>query len=510
MFKRFFLLLFFLNFSVLSLIYSEVKTKTYNLNKKQEAPKSSSLKNNEKDIYMGLRSFAETISTIEQKAFRTPNFDTIIENGLKNLVASVDAHSAFFTEESYRTTIESTSGEFSGIGISTIGKSPEDDALVVVEVIPGGPAEKAGLKCNDKIVDVNGEKLRGLSADEVISKLKGKAGTFAKIKVIRDKKPLDFKIKREIIKDQTSLCYLYKNQDIYYLSLKIFAETAAKQVKDILKKANAGKCNGLVLDLRRNPGGILDSAVDMASLFLNQNSLVVTTKDRQGKTVAKYETKTNPVLKSEIPIFVLIDNFTASASEILAGCLKYYSEKNFTEKSKSKLVVFLLGTSTFGKGSVQEVIPMSNGCALKLTTMLYYLPNDTSIQAIGINPDFTIKPKITPVDEIKWINELYGKENSLKNYITIKEVEKNNNKKSEVKEQKSSKDNDEEKEKSWEEKQREAILQDNQIQAAINMITLYNLAKKCNPENLNSREKAIKFLKSNYLTDDNVNLVKVK
>jgi carboxyl-terminal processing protease len=469
----------------------------------------------EKEIYPWFGTVAEVVSLIEKKAFKNDiDFSAFFQEALKNAVPCVDAHSAFFSKEAYKSTIESTSGEFSGIGVSIISKAPQDDALVIVEVIQGGPGQKAGLKSADKIMEVDGEKLRGLSTDEVINKLKGKVGSEAKLKILRDKKPLEFKIKRDIIKDQTSICYLYKKQNIYYLSLKLFTETAANQMAELLKKANAGSCNGIVLDLRRNPGGILDSAVDMAGLFLPKKSLIVSTKDKNLKAVAEYYTQKDPILKSDIPIFVIIDNFTASASEILAGCLQYYSEKNFSSENKNgknkKIMVFLIGTPTFGKGSVQEVIPVSNGCALKLTTMLYYLPNQKSIQAVGIEPDFLIKPRLIPEEEIKWIKELYGKETSLKNYIPT-EASQEETKRQKV-EIKKSDSEEEEPEKNWDEKQLDAIIHDNQIQASINMINMLNMAKKCYPDQVNTRQKAIDFLRQNFLTDDptKISLEKIK
>ncbi|MBD3231800.1 PDZ domain-containing protein [Candidatus Dependentiae bacterium] len=489
--------------------------------KKKENNSLQKISNPKKDIYQWLRTVSEVVSIVEEKAFRHIDFSKFIQEALKSAVPHVDAHSAFFPKESYKSAIESTSGEFSGIGVSIISKAPEDDTLTIIEVIEGGPAHKAGLKSGDKIVEVNGEKLRGLSTDEVINKMKGKVKTEVKIKIIREKKPLEFKITRDIIKDQTSQCYFFKKQNIYYISLKIFAENSAKQVAELLKKANEGKCKGIIIDLRRNPGGILDSAVEMASLFLPKKSLIVKTKDRNKKAISSYHTKKDSVLKTDVPIFVLIDNFTASASEILAGCLKHYSEQNNIKKKNSKkLMVFLLGTPTFGKGSVQEVIPISNGCALKLTTMLYYLPNDNSIQAVGIKPDFLIKPKIIPSDEIKWINELYGKETSLKHYITVEEVEENNGKKEsknnnskdneKKNKNKTDKESDENEEKNWEEKHREAINQDPAIQTSINMISMLNLAKKCEPQKIDTRQKAVEFLKQNCLTDEQTNIEKVK
>lgn len=527
--------------------------------KKQRLSKSSKTKDKKKKgagkseqmIYQWLKTYTEILSFVEKRSFRKVDFAKFIQDSLKSAVSQIDAHSSFFAPENYKSVMESTSGEFSGIGVSILSKAPDDDMLVIIDVIQAGPAEKAGVRSGDKIIEVNGEKIKMLTSDEVVSKLKGKVGSSVTIKVLRNKKPIEFKVTRDIIKDQTSLCYFFKNQGIYYLSLKIFAENVASQVSELLHKANEGKCKGLVLDLRRNPGGILESGIDMAGLFLEKKTLVVVTKDRNKKVVSEYRTSANPVLKSSIPIFILIDNFTASAAEILAGSLKYYSEKtcNGNKKNKRPLMVFLLGTSTFGKGSVQEVIPVSNGCALKLTTMLYYLPEDISIQAAGIQPDFVVKPKTIPSEEMKWINELYGKEVALKHHVTIKEVEQNGGKvdpeakkeaekimsqaekapiveededdeeqehsildlgKSRLQSDKVDEKKEEEKEKSWEERQREELAMDVQVQASINMISLLNEAKKSNAHLVTDRKEALAFLKKHYLVDNVVEVEKVK
>ncbi|MFH0898243.1 MAG: S41 family peptidase [bacterium] len=473
----------------------------------------------EKDIYKWFQSFAEVVGLVEKKAFRAVDFSKFIQDSLKSAVAQVDAHSAFFTPKSYKAALESTKGEFSGIGVSVITKSPEDEALVIVDVIQDGPAFKVGLESGDKIVEIQSEKLKGLSSDEVINLLKGKSGSKVKIKVIRDKKPLEFTVVRDIIKDQTSICYLFENQKVYYVSLKIFNEVSATQVKDILNEANKGNCKGIVLDLRRNPGGTLDAAIEMAGLFLKKDSLVVSTRDKDGRLIAQYKTSTDPILKSDVPIFILIDNFTASASEILAGCLRHHSEQNTNEKLK----VFLLGTETFGKGSVQELIPIKNGCALKLTTMLYYLPVNDLIQAVGIKPDFTIRPKMTPDKEMKWVEELYGKESSLKNHITVDEVKKQVKGKERKqrsfwgrlwgkdKKKKDKKQDDDVKDKrSWEQKQIEALGSDVQVQASVNLITLLNLARKSNVKDVETWAGSVKFLCNNYMTDDAVKIVKIR
>ena len=480
------------------------------------------------DIYQWLRTYAEVVSIVEKKAFRNVDFPRFIQGSLKAASSEIDAHSAFLNKESYSAAMESATGEFSGIGVSIMSKATEDDALAIIDVVSSGPAEKAGLKGGDKIVEVGGKKLRGLSSDEVSSLLKGKIGTTVNLKVLRNKKPLEFTVTRDTIRDQNSLCYHFKQQGIYYLSLKIFSATAADQVKALLEKANKGLCRGLVLDLRRNPGGTLESAIEMAGLFLKKKSLVAVTKDKDLAVVDTYYTLDNPLLASTTPVFILIDNFTASAAEILAGSLRYHAAAE-----GSSLMVFLVGTSTFGKGSVQEVIPISNGCALKLTSMLYYLPGDVSIQATGIEPDFTIKPKMVPTDELKWVQDMYGKESSLKHHITgkeastsrtvlaaeVKAAENKGDKGVEAKksegaaaptaeeiENKATKDNSPEK---FEERQQEAITHDVQIQAAVNLSNMFNLAKTANPKAVANRALALEFLKQHYLTDDKVVIEKI-
>ncbi len=490
----------------------------------------------EGDIYQWLKTYAEVVSMMQQKAFRPVDFREFTERSLKAAV-EVDAHSSFFTQDSYKAAVESTSGEFSGIGVSIIAKATDDDALVIIDVVPGGPAEKAGLKGGDKIVEADGHKFKGLSTDEAVTSLKGKPGTFIFIKIIRSKKPLEFKVMRDIIKDQSSICYHFKNHHVYYLSLKIFSDNAATQMAELIKIANKGKCRGIILDLRRNPGGVLQAAIDMCGLFLDKHSLVAVTKDRNKKVVDQYFTTTDPLLKADVPIFILIDNFTASAAEILAGCLQHHAIKNSEKKDKSKhaLMVFLVGIPTFGKGSVQEVIPISNGCALKLTTMLYYLPDDRSIQATGIEPDFMVKPKYFPMDEMKWITEMYGKESSLKRHITINEA--NGKAQDQEKKNKKSHDNesfvgdlvdldmdkealgkakgdpegdsDEKSPEKWEERQLKALGHDVQIQAAVNMINMLSMAKKYKPAILSNRQKALEFLKKHVLTDDKAEIEKV-
>lgn len=479
-----------------------------------------SLANLQRDIFVWFKTYAEVVGLVERRAFRLVDFSHFIQDSLKSALQQVDAHSAFFPPDSFKQAMESATGEFGGIGVSVLPKSTEDDALALLEVVERGPADKAGLKAGDKIVEIEGEKLKGLSADEVVVKLKGKPGTQIKVKVLREKKPKEFTITRDVIKDQTSMCFFFQDHGIYYLSLKIFSQNSAEQVAQILDHINEADCKGIILDLRRNPGGTLDAAIDTAGLFLPKKSLVVVTKDNQKNVISEYRTTSEPLLKSDKPIFILVDNFTASAAEILAGTLQYYSKKyDENDSQENRPMVFLVGVPTFGKGSVQEVIPISNGCALKLTTMLYYLPGDISIQALGITPDFLIKPRFIPTEEMKWINEMCGKETSLKNHITVKEVQEgraaSRNDRDEKtasqskKKQKKDKKKEEE-EKSWEDRQKEGLSQDVQIQGCLNMINLLSVARRFAPAQVETREKALKFLKDNYVSDDGVMITKVK
>ena len=450
----------------------------------------------EKNIFKWFRTFSEAIHLIVQKHYKQVDIPSFIQDALKAALPKTDPHSSFFSQKSYKAAIESTSGEFSGIGVSIMNKSPEDDTLVVIDVIQGGPSDKAGLKAGDQIISVNGNLLRGLSSDEVITNLRGKVGSKVNLKFLRDKRPLELTITRQVIKDQNLLCYHFKNQNIYYFSLKLFAENTHRQMTKLLKKAYGNKCQGMIIDVRRNPGGILDSAVNMVSLFVDKGNEVVSTKNKDGKTLNRYQTNGKPISRSNPPIFMITDNFTASAAEIFVGCMKHYSEKNH-----NNLMVFHVGSETFGKGSVQEMIPISNGCALKITTMTYFLPDDTPIQAKGIAADRKMK-RFVLSKEMPIINL---KENELKNCIPAdgKKPEKKKAAKIPGTETK------EELAKNWEERYRQAVCDDPQIQNCINMINMVNLAKKHTPQEVQTRQKALDFLKTHYTVGEKLELTRV-
>lgn len=493
----------------------------------------------EEKLFRGLQTLSETLALLKDQSFKPIDLENLIYEGLQNAFASAncDPHSAFSPREKHDSLSRMTSGQFSGIGIMIAPKAPTDDALVVIDLVQDGPAHKSGLKVGDKIMEVNKKKLKGLTNDQVLGEIMGKTGTLVTIKVLRAKRPHEFTIKRETIKDQSSSCYWFKEHQIYYLALKMFTENSPKQLAELLQKASANNARGIILDLKNNPGGILDSAVDMAGLFIKKGSLVATTKDRHNNVKSEYKTKHDPIISKRVPIFIITNNFSASASEILAGALRYHGDEESINvpTDKPPLLVFLAGCTTYGKGSVQAVIPISNGCALKVTTMLYFLPGDYCIQARGIAPDFEFKPRKIPTKEIKWIDEMYGRETSLKGHISAQEVEdiislgkknpattKTSAKKAPAPTPKDSYDDDYDGEvddeddikkidpKKLAERIQDDILSNCAVQGCVNMINLLSFAEKYCPEEVRTRATALKFLRKNFISDAPTPLEKIK
>ncbi len=466
---------------------------------------------NNKMIYPGLRMIAEVIAKCEEKSFRPVNFKQFIEEALSAALPCADPHSAFYDEKAYKHMLDQTAGSFSGIGVTIASKMPDDDGLVIVDVLEGGPASEAtlrgdddsipknGLARGDEIVEIDGDKLKGLSSDECICKLKGPSGTTTIVKVVRKKKLVEFSIVRGEVKHPIAQCYKIKNANVFYISLRLFTENAAKSLGKLLKAACAQQASGIILDLRRNPGGILDAAVDIAALFVPKGSRIVVTKDRRGNEISSYYTTTPPIYQSNIPLFILTDNFTASASEILAGALCHYSNIAPAD-DKNKLLVFVLGTQSFGKGSVQEVMPICNGCALKLTTMLYYLPDQTSIQATGVTPDFIVQALQEPTDETKLLKEFAGSERTLRYHITRNEVISIEKNESTPEEQpKKEEAVTEEKTSTPAQRRIKALSEDNQVQSAITLINALNMARTHTPQLVNTRQNALSYLKSIFI-----------
>jgi len=328
--------------------------------------------------YEELKVYTEALTLVEKNYVEEVEQKDLVYSSIKGMLNSLDPHSAFMTPEMYREMQVDTKGEFGGLGIQ-IGI--KDGMLTVIAPLEDTPAFRAGIKAGDKILKINDELTKDMSLHDAVSKMRGVPKTSVRITIIREgwKETKDFTIVREIIKIKSVKSKLLDDR-IGYIKLIQFQEQTAEDLSKAFKILEQENMNSLILDMRNNPGGLLNSAVDVSSFFLPADKLIVYIEDRDGK---KVEYNSSGVEGSasdvELPMIVLVNEGSASASEIVAGALKDWSR------------AVVIGTSTFGKGSVQSVVPLSDGSALRLTTAMYYTPKGISIQTTGIIPDIVVK-----------------------------------------------------------------------------------------------------------------------
>lgn len=329
------------------------------------------------DLYKELELFSDAVSIIRTDYVEDKKSKDLMYGALKGMLASLDPYSQFMDPDTYNEMKVETEGEFGGIGIEITIK---DDLLTVITPIEDTPAYKAGLKPGDRIVKIDGGITKDLTLIEAVKKLRGKPGTDVNVIVLREseKKLLEFTITRSIIKIESIKKAEFLEPGIGYVRLIEFQENTPRDLLDALTKLEAGNLKGLILDLRNNPGGLLDVAVDVAGKFLEEGKVVVSTKGRVENQNLEFKSK-NKNNHLNYPIVVLINGGSASASEIVAGALQDYKR------------AILLGTKSFGKGSVQTVVPLSDGSAVRLTTSKYFTPNGRSIHGEGIMPDIVIE-----------------------------------------------------------------------------------------------------------------------
>ena len=339
-----------------------------------------------------LRTFAEVYSAIKQGYVEPVEDKTMINNAISGMLSNLDPHSAYLEPEAFAELQESTSGEFGGLGIEV---GTEDGFVKVVSPIDDTPASKAGIQPGDLIVKIDGQPTKGLSLMEAVDKMRGKAGSKINLTLVREGgKPFDVELTRAVIKVKSVRSQLL--EDGYGLiRISQFQVNTGEEVGKALaklRKDNGKKLRGLVLDLRNNPGGVLQAAVEVADHFLKKG-LIVYTEGRIANSELRFNA--DPADASEgVPLVVLINGGSASASEIVAGALQDHKRG------------VLMGTDSFGKGSVQTVLPLNNDRALKLTTALYFTPNGRSIQAQGIVPDIEVaRAKLTREDGGELIKE---------------------------------------------------------------------------------------------------------
>jgi len=335
------------------------------------------------ETYKNLEVFANVLSIVQLNYVDNIDTQETIEGAIKGMLTSLDPHSSFLKASDFQELQEETKGSFSGIGIEITVK---DDMLTVVSPIEDTPAFKAGIQAGDRIIKIGGESTKEMSMVEAIKKLRGEKGTEVTISIHREGLTdlQDFTIVRDVIPIHSVRSNVLE-PGYGYARITNFQRNSAQDLQDSLDSlVKEGPLQGLVLDLRNNPGGLLDSSVKIADIFLEEG-IIVSTKGRIKDQDMEFSAHSGGP-HYNFPIVILINSGTASASEIVAGALQDHKR------------ALILGTQSFGKGSVQTIIPMGDGAGLRLTTARYYTPNGTSIQATGITPDVLV-PKTAAAEE---------------------------------------------------------------------------------------------------------------
>ena len=320
-------------------------------------------------------------------------YKELIYGALKGMLQSLDPHSQFMDEEAFTAMKEDTAGKFGGLGI-TIGV--KDDVLTVIAPMEDTPAFRAGLLSGDKIVEINGEGTDGLALEDAVKKLRGDPGTKVKVKIFRPKTQLmkEFELERAIINVPSIKDTRVLDGGIGYVRMLQFGEETADDLQTALDQLEKDKVVALVLDLRSNPGGLLTAAVEVAQKFLRRGDLIVFTRGRDNRMERSYRARARETFP-DVPMVVLINGYSASASEIVAGALQ--------DNRRAVLV----GEKSFGKGSVQSVLPQEGGTAIRLTTAKYYTPSERVIHDVGIEPDVVV-----PMSVENWRNILLARNRS--------------------------------------------------------------------------------------------------
>jgi len=337
------------------------------------------------ETYEELKTFTEVLAHIQKHYVEEVKTKDLVYGAIRGMLATLDPHSAFMPPDIYKEVQVETKGEFGGVGIQ-IGM--KENRLTVIAPIDGTPAERAGVKPSDVILKVNNETTKDMTLMDAVQKMRGPKGTKVTLTIQREavSEPLVFVLTREIIKIESVKSKMLEG-NIGYIRLTQFQDQTAKDMTGALKKLREQKMQSLILDLRNNPGGLLTAAIDVSEQFVGLNRLIVYIKTREGRK-DNYEShiKDQP---EDYPMIILVNEGSASASEIVAGALQDWGRS------------VVVGVQTFGKGSVQTILPLGDGSGLRLTTAKYYTPKGRSIHGIGISPDITVKGKPTTAVPIR-------------------------------------------------------------------------------------------------------------
>lgn len=339
-----------------------------------------------------LRTFADVFNHIRHSYVEEIDDKTLLEHAIRGMLEGLDPHSTYLDADSFDDLQSSTTGEFGGLGLEV---GIENGFVKVIAPIDDTPAQKAGVKSGDLIIKLDGKAVKGMSLNDAVNMMRGKRGTKIDLTIVREglRKPIELTITRDIIK-VVSVRSKILTPGFGYVRIAQFQSKTGKEFRKVVNKLLASEENlkGLVLDLRNNPGGILQASVEVVDALLD-GGLIVYTEGRISQAETKYHATENDI-SNGIPVVVLINEGSASASEIVAGALQDHHR------------AVIMGTDSFGKGSVQTVVPLSEKRAIKLTTARYFTPNGRSIQAEGISPDITVKrAKIEELEEGKRFKE---------------------------------------------------------------------------------------------------------
>ena len=330
----------------------------------------------DKTIYEKIDLFSEVLEKINEEYVDEVNQSEVMDAAIDGVLQSLDPYSSYMTPKMFEEMRTETSGEFGGLGIEV---GMEAGVVKVISPIDDTPAAKAGVKAGDYIVKINNNQVQGKSLTEAVELMRGPVGSDIEITVRRRgvKKAIIFKITREIIEIK-SVRSKYIDDSIAYLRLTSFNENSAEQIREKIKKYNKKKnLKGYIFDLRNNPGGLLSQAIEISDFFL-ENGEIVSTKGRMNKENRKWFAKKGDLIKGK-PLIIMTNYGSASASEIVAGALKDHKR------------AIIVGEHTYGKGSVQSIIPLKNRGAIRLTISKYYLPSGKSISDVGVSPDIKVE-----------------------------------------------------------------------------------------------------------------------
>lgn len=350
----------------------------------------------DEEIYSDLRLFGEVFDRIRAEYVEAPDEKQLIRAAIQGMLTSLDPHSSYMDPTDYSEVKEDTTGEFGGLGIEV---TMEDGVVKVVSPIDDTPAARAGILANDLITEIDGKSVMGMTLDQAVDLMKGEIGTDIELTVVREgaDEPLDFTLTRDKIK--LSVVKSDVEGDVGIIRLARFSEQAysgiEKAIHDIYDERDGKAPKGIILDLRNNPGGLVDQAVYVSDAFLSRGAVVLT-RGRAPEESSRYDAKPDDLdrMIKDVPVIVLINGGTASAAEIVSGALQDHKRAT------------IVGTRSFGKGSVQSIISLGKEGAMRLTTARYYTPDNRSIQASGIHPDIRILQDVP--DEFKGRDEIIG------------------------------------------------------------------------------------------------------